>query len=348
MAKHYRRKSRRETIRDRLILASLVLLLSLAAAVFFMTRCSAVQDNGTSEPVVSEDITERQPAASADAAALKAAAAVSQDSAPVSANKEIEQKPAQAEPQKEVKKVPEKKKQPAIPEPPEKKYTGERPMVAIIIDDGGNRMDYAKRAAALSVPLTWAIIPYLQFSKNMLELAQKNDIPCILHLPMQAITDKHAYQYVIGEGMSEEEVRKKTAAALKSLDGVVGVNNHRGSLSTADRSLMDPLMDELKERSLIFVDSRTIINSCAYAVAREKGVTALRNRGFLDNVSDKKAIRAAFDQILPTARKRGHLVMICHFRPATLLFLEELDKIYKKLPYEFVTLPEMAERLSEE
>ena len=355
MAKHYRRKSRKEIIRDRVILVSLVLLISVCTAAFFKTRCCAVQDNGADGSAVSADITAMHDSVSADVAAFKAAAALSSDlaaaalSADVSEKKEPEQKKTEAVSSKDVKvSSDDKKQQPAAAEPPEKKYSGDRPMVAIIIDDGGNRMDYPKRAAALSIPLTWAIIPYLQFSKSMLELARKNDIPCILHLPMQAITDKHAYQYVIGEGMSEDEVREKTAAALRSLDGVVGVNNHRGSLSTADRKLMLPLMDELKERSMIFVDSRTIGNSCAYAVALEKGVPALRNRGFLDNKSDKKAIRAAFDQILPTAGKRGHLVMICHFRPATMLFLEDLNKIYKKLPVEFVTVPEMLSRLAAE
>jgi hypothetical protein len=39
------------------------------------------------------------------------------------------------------------------------------------------------------------------------------------------------------------------------------------------------------------------------------------------------------------------MIVICHFRPATLLFLEKLNKEYTKLPVRLVTLPEMAEML---
>lgn len=336
-----------------MILASLVLLISVCVAAFVKTRCCAVQQNSGDEIAASADITAMRNSVSADVAAFKAAAALSSDIAAASANMEPVKEPARNKEEtassKDVKVgSDDKKQQPVVEVPPEKKYTGDRPMVAIIVDDGGNRLDYAKRVAALSVPLTWAIMPYCQFSESVLALAKKNNIPALLHLPMQAITDTKPSQYVIGEGMSPEEVKKKTASALRSLDGVVGVNNHRGSLSTADRTLMEPFMDEMKERSLIFVDSWTIGSSCAYKVALEKGVPTLRNRGFLDNKSDTKAIKAAFDKFLPNASKRGHLVMICHFRPATLPFLEDLNRNYKKLPVEFVTVPEMIERLSAE
>ena len=351
MAKHYRRKSRREIIRDRLIVTAFILFLSVCTAAFFMTKCCAIQEDAAGA-AVSEDMTaEQQSAVSSDVSPdvqAEAKDVLSSDAVSRSMDKDKVQKAAGTTVSKDIKNGSDKKQTPVKALPPEKKYDGERPIVAIIVDDGGNRMDYAKRVAALSLPLTWAIMPYCQFSESMLALAKKNDIPVLLHLPMQAITDKYSYQYVIGEGMSEDEVRKKTAAALKSLDGVVGVNNHRGSLSTADRTLMEPLMDELKERSLIFVDSWTIGSSCAYTVALEKGLPTLRNRGFLDNKSDTKAIKAAFDKFLPNASKSGHLVMICHFRPATIPFLEALNKNYKDLPVEFVTVPEMIERLGTE
>ena len=41
------------------------------------------------------------------------------------------------------------------------------------------------------------------------------------------------------------------------------------------------------------------------------------------------------------AQKRGALLIICHFRPATVAFLEELNARYKNLPVRFVTVPEM-------
>ena len=126
MAKHYRRKSRKEIIRDRLILASLVLLISVCTAAFFKTRCCAVQDNAADGSAVSADITAMQDSISADVAAFKAAAALSSDlaaaalSADVPEKKEPEQKKTEAVSSKDVKvSSDDKKQQPAAALPPD-------------------------------------------------------------------------------------------------------------------------------------------------------------------------------------------------------------------------------------
>ncbi|MDO4560500.1 MAG: divergent polysaccharide deacetylase family protein [bacterium] len=236
---------------------------------------------------------------------------------------------------------------PAAARPAEVKYSGPVPLLALIVDDGGGQMEYTKRVAALDMPLTWAIIPYQRYSKETAALAASRGVPYLLHLPMQAEVDKDGAQYIIGKGMSADSVRQKTAAALDSLPGAIGLNNHRGSLATADAVLMEPVMAELKRRGLIFVDSRTSGKSVAYATALSAGVEALQNRGFLDNTADKNAIAARFREIVKNAQKRGALVVICHFRPSTVMFLEELAKNYKNLPVKLVTAPEMLELIKE-
>jgi len=59
-----------------------------------------------------------------------------------------------------------------------------------VIDDGGNNIDLAKRVAALNFPMTWAILPYERFSKATASIADEHKIPYLLHMPMQAETDK--------------------------------------------------------------------------------------------------------------------------------------------------------------
>ena len=206
------------------------------------------------------------------------------------------------------------------------------PLLAIVIDDGGSQMKLTRRVAALDIPTTWAIMPYRQYSKETAQLAASKSVPYILHLPMQAQVDKDSEtgKFIIGRGMSADEVRAKTEKALDSLPGVAGVNNHRGSRATESRELMAPFMQVLKSRGLVFVDSRTTGKSVAYDEARKAGVPALQNRGFLDNST-----------VVRNAQKRGALLIICHFRPATVAFLEELNARYKNLPVRFVTVPEM-------
>ena len=220
---------------------------------------------------------------------------------------------------------------------------GGTPLLAILIDDGGSQMKLTKRVAALGIPTTWAIMPYRQYSKETAQLAASKSVPYILHLPMQAQADKDSEtgKFIIGRGMTADEVRAKTEKALDSLPGAAGVNNHRGSRATESVELMEPFMQVLKSRGLFFVDSRTTGKSVAYDAARRAGVPALQNRGFLDNSTDKAVIAKRFDELVRNAQKRGALLIICPFRPSTVAFLEELDARYKSLPVRLVTVPEM-------
>lgn len=223
-------------------------------------------------------------------------------------------------------------------------YSG-KAMLAIIVDDGGANIEYAQKIASLGIPMTWAIMPYERYSQKTAEIASAKQIPYLLHLPMQAEIDKEDGPFLIGKGMSHEKIYNVTRDALEYLPSPIGINNHRGSLATADREIVSPVMEVLKEKELIFVDSRTSQKSVAFDVARSIGIKTLQNRGFLDNTADKNAINARFHEIVQMAVKKGHFVVICHFRPATTLFLEKLAGEYKSLPVEFVTVPEMVERL---
>ena len=230
-------------------------------------------------------------------------------------------------------------------EVPPKEVLDPRPILAIVVDDGGNSLDMAKKVASLDLPLTWAILPYTKYAVETAAIADKAGTPYLLHLPMQAEIDKDPKEYLVGEGMDRNMIRGITVKALDSLPSPIGINNHRGSLATSKWDVMVPIIDVLKERKLLFLDSRTSNKSVAYEAAKAAGITALRNRGFLDGTPDKDSIRARFDQVVKTTQQRGDMIVICHFRPATLLFLEKLNKNHTELPVRLVTLPEMAEIL---
>lgn len=222
-----------------------------------------------------------------------------------------------------------------------------RPMLAIVVDDGGNDLSMAKKAANFDLPLTWAILPYTRYAAQTAELADTEEIPYLLHLPMQAEIDKDPKAYLVGEGMDRGKIREITAKAIDSLPSPIGINNHRGSLATSKWDIMVPVIDILKERELCFLDSRTSGKSVAYEAAKAAGIQAFKNRGFLDGTPDKDSIRARFEQAVKTAEQKGDMIVICHFRPATFLFLEDLNERYKELPVRLVTLPQMGERQKE-
>ena len=218
----------------------------------------------------------------------------------------------------------------------------EKNMLAIIVDDGGYSVEFAKRVAALDLPLTWAILPGEVNSNNFIKIAKKNDIPFLIHFPMQAEIDKAPLKGAIGEGMSSEEIGALISGAFEEMPEAVGLNNHRGSLATSSKQIMEPVIDEIKSRSKIFVDSRTSSKSVAFDIAKKSKIRALINRGFLDGNADKKVIEDRFKEVVNLTLKNGYAIVICHFRPTTVEFLEELNKRKDEIGVRLVTIPEMA------
>ena len=227
------------------------------------------------------------------------------------------------------------------------RHVDKRPLLAIVVDDGGNALEMAKRVASLELPLTWAILPYTRYANETAVIADDAGIPYLLHLPMQAEIDKDSKEYLVGEGMDRQKIKDITVKALETLPSAIGINNHRGSLATSKWDIMVPIIDVLKERNLVFLDSRTSGKSVAYDVAKAAGIRAFKNGGFLDGTPDKNSIRARFDQVVKTTQKKKDMIVICHFRPGTVLFLEKLNEEYTELPVRLVTLPEMAELLAD-
>lgn len=225
---------------------------------------------------------------------------------------------------------------------------GKKPILALIVDDGGSQTGLAKRLADTGLPLTWAIIPYTRSASETAKMADSKRIPYLVHLPMQAQSDKDgSSDYMVGRGLAPEQITDITKKALDSLPGAIGINNHRGSLATSIVEIMEPVIYELKARGLIFVDSRTSEKSVAYNVAVINGVPALRNRGFLDGSPERGEIEKRFSEVVRLAEKRGDAIAICHFRPSTVAFLESLAARKDTLPVRLVTIPEMREILKE-
>lgn len=302
----------------------LLMLLLAAAAIFVVGRYISSMQPGENR-VISEDITEGA-LPSKDITIQKPSEDVSPD---------VVSKPQEA--------ISEGPKYPVLPDIPYTPPSGEKPILAIVVDDGGNQMNLTKHIAGLGIPLTWAILPYTRHAEETAKLAESLQIPYILHLPMQAQSDKDgSSEYIVGHGMTRQQIYDSTVKALNSLPNPIGLNNHRGSLATSKSEIIEPVIAVLKERGLMFVDSRTSAQSVAYDVARASKVPTLRNRGFLDGSPEKSVIEKRFAEIVKVAVKRGDAVVICHFRPTTVAFLESLARRKDTLPVRLVTIPQMA------
>ena len=196
--------------------------------------------------------------------------------------------------------------------------------LAIILDDLGGELAPADSIFELRYPLTISVLPNLAHSTEIAEEAAARGYQVLLHLPMQSVGEESPEPLELRSGLAAEDVSRLVNDMLSSVPTAAGVNNHQGSLATADPVLMSELMPVLVQRRLFFIDSRTTAATVAYDTARRAGVAAsFRNVPFLDDVAEPQAVREQFERAIRDARLKGSAIAIGHPRPATLELLRQ-------------------------
>jgi uncharacterized protein len=199
------------------------------------------------------------------------------------------------------------------------------PKLAIILDDLGNDREAAEAVFALHYPLTISVLPFHAHSTEIAEEAQRRGLEVMLHLPMRAVANETPEAHQLEAGMSADDVARALDGMLESVPTASGVNNHEGSLATADAKLMGELMPLLKQRDLFFVDSRTTAATVAFDAAEHAGVrSGFRNVPFLDDVQDEGAIRKQLELAIHGAKEKGAAIAIGHPHAETLRALREI------------------------
>jgi hypothetical protein len=199
-----------------------------------------------------------------------------------------------------------------------------RARLAIVIDDLGNDRAQADSLFRLAYPLTISVLPHEADSGEIAEEAHRRGYQVMLHLPMASSGGAAGEAVELRPGMASADVERTFTAMLDTVPYAAGVNNHEGSLGTADQKLMDELMPMLRRRDLFFIDSRTTAATVAETAARAAGVATGRRNVFLDDEQTIPAIRKQFDLAIRDAREKGSALAIGHPHPETLEVLSEM------------------------
>jgi len=208
--------------------------------------------------------------------------------------------------------------------------TAGHPMIAVVIDDMGIDRRRSAQAAAFSKPLTLSYLAYARNLAKQAATARAAGHELLLHVPMEPRNRKlDAGPDVLLVDIEPDELRKRLNRGLDRFDSFVGINNHMGSRFTADAVGMTIVMEELKRRGLLFLDSRTTGGTVGPQVARRFGVPFAQRNIFLDNVNEVEAVNARLGDLERLARRNGFAIAIAHPRDATLkalaVWLEEVE-----------------------
>ncbi len=203
---------------------------------------------------------------------------------------------------------------------------GARGKLAILLDDAGQQLDPVAPALALPTEVAVAVLPFLPASTEVAVEMHRAGHEVWLHLPMEPenYPAQNPGPGAVLVAMTEEEIRTTVHSALNNVPFAVGVNNHMGSVATADLRAMTWVMQELSARGVFFIDSRTTTATVAETAARSQGVKTNRRHLFLDNQPSRTAVRKQLEEAVYRALTEGAIIAIGHMtNPATIQVLED-------------------------
>lgn len=219
---------------------------------------------------------------------------------------------------------------------------GRRPMIAIVIDDMGVDQKHSAEALTLPPMVTMAYLPYSRDLAKQTAMAREKGHELVLHLPMQPErkTANPGPDY-LGAGMTPLDLHTRISKNLGSFEGYVAVNNHMGSRFTQSRDGLGVLMSALKEKNLMFLDSRTTPDSLAEKVAREHGLLTTHRDVFIDDDESAAAVWHSLSQIEGVAKRSGTAIAIGHPKDVTLAALQKWLPTLKDKGYDLVPLSQI-------
>jgi polysaccharide deacetylase 2 family uncharacterized protein YibQ len=216
-----------------------------------------------------------------------------------------------------------------------------KPKIAVILDDWGYHSTGLPYLASIRYPFTVSVLPGLRYTKEAADTAYKNKKGIMLHLPMQPIKKMKLEKITILAGMDRNVIISIVDKLADEVPHYTGVNNHEGSLVTADKSEMTTVLQVLQDRGYFFIDSMTTAKTVAYQTARDMGLRWGKRDIFIDNQKQSEYNELQIIQLKSAAKKKGWAIGIGHDDPVTLATLSKMMPQIEAEGFEFVYAAEL-------
>jgi len=206
-----------------------------------------------------------------------------------------------------------------------------KPRICLIIDDGGYQKGPALDALYdFKVPVTCSLIPHTRYSHFFAEDFPQHGVEVMCHLPMEGRdrVKPGDYQEYLKKGMDPAKAKQILERGLSDLPNCKGLNNHMGSVATTDLRLMEAVCEELKDKNMFVIDSKTSPQAVVSQAAKVVGVPVAAREFFLDNQKTPGTVLHEMKLTAAYAKKHGLAVAIGHFNVITLKTLKvEVQKL---------------------
>jgi len=205
------------------------------------------------------------------------------------------------------------------------------PKISVII--GGLGLSQAATEAAIQqLPgaVTLAFVPYSRNLEGWIAQARAAGHEVLLELPMEPFDypKNDPGPHTLLTTLDPDENLTRLDWLLSQFTGYVGVTNFMGAKFTASAASMEPILAELNDRGLLYLDSKATRNSVAGDITAELEMPSVVSNKFIDRVASRVAIDARLFELERIAKSFGSAVGIGFPYPVT---VERVSKWAKAL-----------------
>lgn len=226
-------------------------------------------------------------------------------------------------------------------------FVPQKKEVAIVIDDFGGCAAGIKEMMALPYTLTFAVMPFEEFSRQQAEQAIKKGYEIIVHMPFETVdaaSRRYGKKYIFANS-TPGEIKKLIDESFHVLPMAVGLSSHMGSKVTIGPKILPVIFKELSQKKCFYLDSKTSLAvSPASKIAFDLNQPFAERDLFLDNTNSANDIRRQLKKLMGRARTKGMAVGIGHVGQTGItlanILRKELPK-YEKEGFHFVPLSEL-------
>ena len=203
------------------------------------------------------------------------------------------------------------------------------PRIAILV--GGMGLSTTATEAAidgLPPTVTLAFAPYGSEIDRLTDRARQAGHELMLQLPLEPYDypDNDPGPHTLLTGLSDDQNLDRLHRVMSRMTGYVGAMNYMGARFSASDEALRPILGELRDRGLIYVDDSTTPRSLSGPVSEAIGLPFAQADVIIDAVVAREEIRAQLLKLEQIARDRGRAMGVASGLPVTIEILAAWSK----------------------
>ena len=173
--------------------------------------------------------------------------------------------------------------------------------------------------------ITLSFNPYASQLKKWTKRARKSGHETMIQIPMEPFDypDNDPGPHSLLSNQSDMINVDRLNWLLARMVGYVGIINLDGGKFITDENAIFPIMREIKNRGLLYMDRNPEIIDTPAQIAAELKLEYINSTAIIDEIKNKQAINKSLAKLLETAKKHGQAIGVASASPLSIQRVSE-------------------------